>query len=128
MTQRFSPSRVKVLPQFLGRAWAIWGKAAKAAIAKKIAETVVLKVLKVVMGCFIKITRRIGYRDCFCLGGWIAIAVVLIAEGIKVTVAKQQAEKAIILVQGSLILAQGLNDIKIFKRIIGDLPKELVLS
>lgn len=42
--------------------------------------------------------------------------------------AKRQAEKAVILVQGSLILSQGLNDVKIFKRIIGDLPKELVLS
>lgn len=43
-------------------------------------------------------------------------------------VAKHKSEKAVILVQDSLILAQGLNDIKIFKRIIGDLPKELVLS
>jgi hypothetical protein len=43
-------------------------------------------------------------------------------------VAKQQAEKAVILVQGSLILSQGLNDVKIFKRIIGDFAKELVLS
>ena len=42
--------------------------------------------------------------------------------------AKQQAEKAVILVQGSLILAQGLNDVQVFKRIIGDLAKELVLS
>ncbi len=60
---------------------------------------------------------------------WIvAIAAVLIAEGMEANVAKQQAEKAVILVQGSLILSQGLNDVKIFKRIIGDLPKELVLS
>jgi TetR/AcrR family transcriptional regulator, lmrAB and yxaGH operons repressor len=43
-------------------------------------------------------------------------------------VAKQQAEKAVILVQGSLILSQGLNDVKFFKRIIGDLPAELLLS
>jgi hypothetical protein len=43
-------------------------------------------------------------------------------------VTKHKAEKAVILVQYSLILAQSLNDIKIFKRIIGDLPKELVLS
>jgi TetR/AcrR family transcriptional repressor of lmrAB and yxaGH operons len=42
-------------------------------------------------------------------------------------VAQQQAEKAVILVQGSLILAQGLNDFKVFKRIIGDLPTELLL-
>ena len=43
-------------------------------------------------------------------------------------VTKHKAEKAVILVQDSLILAQGLNDIKIFKRIIRDLPKEVVLS
>ena len=60
---------------------------------------------------------------------WIAaIAEVLMAEGMEANVAKQQAEKAVILVQGSLILSQGLNDVKIFKRIIDDLPKELVLS
>ena len=50
------------------------------------------------------------------------------AEGMEEDVAKQQAEKAVILVQGSLILSQGLNDVKFFKRIIGDLAKELVLS
>jgi hypothetical protein len=50
------------------------------------------------------------------------------AEGMEATVAKQQAEKAVILVQGSLILSQGLNDVKIFKRTIDDLANELVLS
>ena len=50
------------------------------------------------------------------------------AEGMEANVAKQQVEKAVILVQGSLILAQGLNDVKIFKRIIGDLPTELLLN
>ena len=60
---------------------------------------------------------------------WIAaIAEVLMAEGMEANMAKQQAEKAVILVQGSLILSQGLNNVKIFKRIIDDLPKELVLS
>ena len=60
---------------------------------------------------------------------WIAaIAAVLIAEGMEANVAKQQAEKAVILVQGSLILSQGLNDVKFFKRIIGDLSTELFLS
>jgi hypothetical protein len=60
---------------------------------------------------------------------WIAaIAAVLMAEGMEANVAKQQAEKAVILVQGSLILSQGWNNVKIFKRIIGNLPKELVLS
>jgi hypothetical protein len=47
--------------------------------------------------------------------------VVLIVEEMGANFAKQQAEKAVILVQGSLILSQGLNDIKILKRIIGDL-------
>ena len=60
---------------------------------------------------------------------WIAaIAVVLMVEGMEANVAKQQAEKAVILVQGSLILSQGLNDVKIFKRIVGNLHKELLLS
>ena len=60
---------------------------------------------------------------------WIAaIAAVLMAEGMGENVAKQQAEKAVILVQVSLILSQGLNDVQVFKRIIGDLAKALVLS
>jgi TetR/AcrR family transcriptional repressor of lmrAB and yxaGH operons len=60
---------------------------------------------------------------------WIAaIAAVLMAEGMEANVAKQQAEKAVILVQGSLILSQGLNDVQVFKRIIGDLPTELLLG
>ncbi|WP_028946488.1 TetR/AcrR family transcriptional regulator [Synechocystis sp. PCC 6714] len=60
---------------------------------------------------------------------WIvAIAKVLMAEGIEEKVAKQKAEKAVILVQGSLILSQGLNDIKIFKQTIDNLPTELLLS
>ena len=50
------------------------------------------------------------------------------AEGMGENVAKQQAEKAVILVQVSLILSQGLNDVQVFKRIIGDLAKALVLS
>jgi uncharacterized membrane protein YqgA involved in biofilm formation len=60
---------------------------------------------------------------------WIAaIAAVLMAERMEDNVAKQQAEKAVILVQGSLILSQGLNDVKFFKRIIGDLLRALLLS
>jgi hypothetical protein len=60
---------------------------------------------------------------------WIAaIAAVLMAEGMEENVAQQQAEKAIILVQGSLILSQGLNDVQVFKRIMGDLATELLLS
>ena len=60
---------------------------------------------------------------------WIAaIAVVLMVEGMEENVAKRQTEKAIILVQDSLILSQGLNDVKIFKRIVDELPTELLLS
>ncbi len=50
------------------------------------------------------------------------------AEGMEANVAKQQAEKAVILVQCSLILSQGLNDVKILKRIIGDIVTELLLN
>ena len=60
---------------------------------------------------------------------WIAaIAEFFMTEEMEENVAKQQAEKAVILVQGSLILSQGLNDVKIFKRIIGNIPKELLLN
>jgi len=58
----------------------------------------------------------------------VLIGAVSIAEGMEENVAKQQAEKAVILVQGSLILAQGLNDVQVFKGIIGDLATELLLS
>lgn len=57
-----------------------------------------------------------------------AIVEVLMAEGMEENVAKRQTEKAIILVQDSLILSQGLNDVKIFKRIVDELPTELLLS
>ena len=50
------------------------------------------------------------------------------AEGMEANVAKQQAEKAVILVQGSLILSQGLSNAQVFKRIIGDLSTELLLN
>ena len=60
---------------------------------------------------------------------WIAaIAAILMAEEMEENVAKQQAEKAVILVQGSLILSQGLNNAQVFKRIIGDLSTELLLN
>jgi TetR/AcrR family transcriptional repressor of lmrAB and yxaGH operons len=60
---------------------------------------------------------------------WITvIAAVLMTEGMEENVAKQQAEKTVILVQGSLILSQGLNDVKFFKWIIGDLLRALLLS
>ena len=50
------------------------------------------------------------------------------AEGVEENVEKQQAKKAVILMQGSSTLAQDLNDIKIFKRMIGNLSTELFLS
>jgi len=50
------------------------------------------------------------------------------AGGMEENVAKHKAEKAVILVQDSLILSQGLNNTQVFKRITGDLPTELLLS
>jgi hypothetical protein len=71
---------------------------------------------------------RSCYRVLPVIPFLLRIATVLMAEGMEENVAKQQAEKAVILVQGSLILAQGLNDVQVFKRIIGDLPTELLLG
>lgn len=45
------------------------------------------------------------------------------AEGMEENVAKQQAEKGVILVQGSLILSQGLNNVQVFKRILVIFPQ-----
>jgi hypothetical protein len=46
------------------------------------------------------------------------------AEGMEENMAKQKVEKAVILVQGSLILSQGLKDVQVFKWIIGDLSTQ----
>lgn len=57
---------------------------------------------------------------------WIeAIAAVLMDAGMDETVARQRGEDGVILVQGALILAQGLEDPAPFRRIIQQLPETL---
>jgi AcrR family transcriptional regulator len=57
---------------------------------------------------------------------WIAaIAEVLIAAGLDDTVAMQRGEDAVITIQGSLILSQGLHHSGSFQRVIERLPQQL---
>jgi AcrR family transcriptional regulator len=57
---------------------------------------------------------------------WIdEVAKVLIESGVDKKEAIDRAEDAVILIQGALILAQGLNDPAPFKRIVGRLPQQL---
>ncbi|MEM7062532.1 MAG: TetR/AcrR family transcriptional regulator [Cyanobacteria bacterium P01_B01_bin.77] len=57
---------------------------------------------------------------------WVAaIANVLIAAGLDVTLAKQRGEDAMIAIQGALILSHGLNDFSSFQRVIKQLPSQL---
>jgi TetR/AcrR family transcriptional regulator, lmrAB and yxaGH operons repressor len=57
---------------------------------------------------------------------WVdAIAAVLISAGMKKSLARQRGEEAIMLIQGSLILSQGLNDVSLFQRTVKQLPQQL---
>jgi TetR/AcrR family transcriptional regulator, lmrAB and yxaGH operons repressor len=57
---------------------------------------------------------------------WIeAIAEVLITAGLDETLAKQRGEDAIIAIQGSLILSQGLHNPAPFQRVMKQLPQQL---
>ncbi len=57
---------------------------------------------------------------------WIdAIASVLIEDGMDEELAKSRGEDAVIAIQGSLILSQGLNDPSPFMRVIQQLPIQL---
>lgn len=57
---------------------------------------------------------------------WIdAIAEVLIAAGLDDTTAMQRGEDAVITIQGSLILSQGLDNCVLFQRAIEQLPQQL---
>ena len=57
---------------------------------------------------------------------WInAIALVLIAEGLDKNLAVERAENAVIMIEGALILSQGLNDLEPFERVIKQLPQQL---
>jgi TetR/AcrR family transcriptional regulator, lmrAB and yxaGH operons repressor len=60
----------------------------------------------------------------FCT--WIdAIAKVLIETGMDAILAQQRAEDVAIAIQGSLILAQGLEDPSPFQRVIKQLPQAI---
>jgi TetR/AcrR family transcriptional regulator, lmrAB and yxaGH operons repressor len=62
----------------------------------------------------------------FLLQAWVdAIATVLVNAGVEVTLAQQRGEDAVIVVQGSLILSQGLNTREPFQRTIQQLPQQL---
>jgi TetR/AcrR family transcriptional regulator, lmrAB and yxaGH operons repressor len=61
-----------------------------------------------------------------CLKDWIdAIAAVIVEAGIPQKIAQQRAEDAIAMIQGTLILARGLNDLEPFQRTLKRLPTEL---
>ncbi len=63
-------------------------------------------------------------RDRYC--AWIsAVAQVLMDAGLDRTTAWQRGEDMLITIQGSLIVAQGLNNPEIFQRSIQQLPQQL---
>jgi TetR/AcrR family transcriptional regulator, lmrAB and yxaGH operons repressor len=58
---------------------------------------------------------------------WIdSLAVVLVDGGISTTTARQRAEEAIALIQGSLVLTRGLNSTAIFERVLDRMPDTLL--
>ncbi|PZD72184.1 Biofilm operon icaADBC HTH-type negative transcriptional regulator IcaR [Acaryochloris thomasi RCC1774] len=60
------------------------------------------------------------------LRSWIdAIATLLMAEGLSKDIALQRAENAVLAIQGSLILSQGLNSPAVFQRVVNQLPQQL---
>lgn len=60
------------------------------------------------------------------LRAWIqAMAAVLMEAGLDQTLAQQRAEDAAIAIQGALIVAQGLNDLRPFQRVVKQLPQTL---
>ena len=61
------------------------------------------------------------------LEAWIgAISAVLIESGLDETTARQRGEDAIVAIQGSLMLSQGLDQPSVFKRVVQALPQMLV--
>lgn len=57
---------------------------------------------------------------------WIdAIAEVLVTAGLDSTIARQRGEDVVIVIQGSLILSQGLDNAVAFQRAIEQLPQQL---
>lgn len=82
--------------------------------------------------CLFAILLMGSARDIFhskvqmLLQTWIeAMAAILVEAGLDEVTAKQRGEDAAIAVQGALILAQGLNDVAPFKRVIKQLPQQL---
>lgn len=83
--------------------------------------------------CLLAILQSGTGRDLFhpqvksTLEAWIgAIAPVLAESGLGEAIARQRGEDAIIGIQGALMLSQGLDDPRIFKRVIQNLPQTLV--
>lgn len=63
------------------------------------------------------------------LKAWIdALAQVLVDAGIERSLSKKRAENAILQIQGSLVLARGIDDTAPFKRVLKCLPEELLGS
>lgn len=82
--------------------------------------------------CLLAILLMGSSRDVFrvkvkqLLQCWIdEIATVLITEGVTTELAHQRAEDAVLSIQGSLILSQGLEDCEPFRRVIKHLPQQL---
>lgn len=60
------------------------------------------------------------------LEAWIgAISTVLTESGLDETLARQLSEDALIMIQGTLVVSQALDDPNIFQRIMQQLPQEL---
>ena len=85
--------------------------------------------------CLFAILLMGSARDVFhaqvkiLLTAWIeAIATVLIEAGLTTTLAHQRGEDAVIAIQGSLILAQGLDNAAPFQRVIQQLPAVILRS
>ncbi|MGG6298261.1 TetR/AcrR family transcriptional regulator [Leptolyngbya sp. AN02str] len=82
--------------------------------------------------CLLAILLLGSARDTFhskvqgLIASWIeAIATVLQAAGMEPAIARLRGEDAIIAIQGSLILAQGLGNVAPFQRVLRDLPQTL---
>jgi TetR/AcrR family transcriptional regulator, lmrAB and yxaGH operons repressor len=65
---------------------------------------------------------RVRARYCAWIG---AVAEVLVSAGLDPTTARQRGEDMVIALQGSLIVAQGMNSPEIFQRSLQQLPQQL---
>ncbi len=85
--------------------------------------------------CLFAILLMGSARDIFhdkvkaLLGEWISeMAKVLIEAGLEEHQARQRGEDGAIAIQGALILAQGLDDLAPFERVLQQLPQQLCLQ